>query len=46
MSNEIVEAVASELARIAELPITEQPAAYSQLQQKLQQVLDGKSWSE
>jgi hypothetical protein len=46
MSNEIVEEVASELARIAELPIGEQPAAYSQLQQKLQQVLDGKSWSE
>jgi hypothetical protein len=46
MSNEIVEAVASELARIAQLETTEQPAAYSQLQQKLQQVLDGKSWSE
>jgi hypothetical protein len=46
MSNEIVEAVASELARIGQLPTTEQPAAYSQLQQKLQQVLDGKSWSE
>ncbi|MFM5951923.1 MAG: hypothetical protein ACKOOE_04925 [Micrococcales bacterium] len=46
MSNEIVEAVALELARIAELPIEEQPSAYSQLQQKLQQVLDGKPWSE
>ena len=46
MSNEIVEAVASELARIAQLETAEQPAAYSQLQQKLQQVLDGKSWSE
>ena len=46
MSNEIVETVANELARIAELPIEEQPAAYAQLQLKLQQVLDGKSWSE
>lgn len=46
MSNEIVEAVATELARIAELPIEEQPSAYSLLQQRLQQVLDGKSWSE
>lgn len=46
MSNEIVENVAAELERIAALPIEEQPAAYSQLQQKLQQVLDGKSWSE
>ncbi|MEN9706530.1 MAG: hypothetical protein RIS31_96 [Actinomycetota bacterium] len=46
MSNEIVEVVASELARIAELPIEEQPTAYSLLQQKLQQVLDGKPWSE
>ena len=46
MSNEIVEAVANELARIGELPIEEQPTAYSQLQQKLQQVLDGKPWSE
>ncbi len=46
MSNEIVEAVASELERIAQLPNSEQPAAYSQLQQKLQQVLDGQSWSE
>ena len=46
MSNEIVEAVANALARIAELPIEEQPTAYSQLQQKLQQVLDGKPWSE
>jgi hypothetical protein len=46
MSNEIVEAVASELARIALLPTPEQPAAYSQLQQKLQQVLDGQPWSE
>jgi len=46
MSNEIVENVASELERIASLPIEEQPAVYSLLQQKLQQVLDGKSWSE
>lgn len=46
MSNEIVEAVASELARIAQLETLSQPAAYSQLQQKLQQVLDGKPWSE
>jgi hypothetical protein len=46
MSNEIVEVVASELARISELPIEEQPTAYSLLQQKLQQVLDGKPWSE
>ena len=46
MSNEIVENVASELERIAALPTGEQPAAYSQLQQKLQQVLDGKPWSE
>ena len=46
MSNEIVEVVVSELARIAELPIVEQPTAYSLLQQKLQQVLDGKPWSE
>ena len=46
MSNEIVEAVAAELERIAQLPVAEQPAAYSVLQQKLQQVLDGKSWSE
>lgn len=46
MSNEIVAAVTVELARIAELPVGEQPAAYSQLQEKLQQVLDGKSWSE
>ncbi|MEY4452108.1 MAG: hypothetical protein RLZZ380_1229 [Actinomycetota bacterium] len=46
MSNEIVESVAVELERIAGLPVEEQPAAYSQLQQKLQQVLDGKSWSE
>lgn len=46
MSNEIVEAVSAELARIAELPVAEQPAAYSQLQSRLQQVLDGQSWSE
>jgi hypothetical protein len=45
MSNEIVEAVSVELARIAALPIEEQPTAYSVLQQKLQQVLDGKPWS-
>jgi len=46
MSNEIVESVSVELERIAALPVEDQPAAYSQLQQKLQQVLDGKSWSE
>lgn len=46
MSNEIIEFVSNELARIAELPIEEQPAAYSRLQQKLQLVLDGKSWAE
>lgn len=46
MSNEIVAEVTRELARIAELAPQEQPAAYSQLQEKLQQVLDGKPWSE
>ncbi|MEY4276234.1 MAG: hypothetical protein RIS26_697 [Actinomycetota bacterium] len=46
MSNEIIESVSNELERIASLPTNEQPAAYSLLQQKLQQVLDGKSWSE
>jgi hypothetical protein len=46
MSNEIVENVSAELERIASLPVEEQPSAYSQLQEKLQQVLDGKSWSE
>ncbi|MEO0312997.1 MAG: hypothetical protein RL140_227 [Actinomycetota bacterium] len=46
MNQEIIESVTRELARIAELPVEEQPAAYSSLQQRLQQVLDGKSWSE
>ena len=46
MSNEIVETVAAELGRIASLAPEEQLEAYSQLQQKLQQVLDGKPWSE
>lgn len=46
MNQEIIESVTRELAQIAELPVEEQPAAYSGLQQRLQQVLDGKSWSE
>ena len=46
MNQEIIESVARELERIAELPAGEQPAAYSQLQQRLQQVLDGKTWAE
>ena len=46
MSNEIVETVAAELERIAALTPEEQPSAYSRLQEKLQQVLDGKPWSE
>jgi len=46
MSNEIVETVAAELERIAALAPEDQPSAYSMLQEKLQQVLDGKPWSE
>ncbi|MEY4554354.1 MAG: hypothetical protein RL197_781 [Actinomycetota bacterium] len=46
MSNEIVETVAAELERIKALAPEDQPAAYSRLQEKLQQVLDGKPWSE
>lgn len=46
MSQEIIESVARELERISALPVADQPAAYSQLQQRLQQVLDGKTWAE
>ena len=46
MNQEIIESVTRELERIAQLPAPEQPLAYSGLQQRLQQVLDGKPWSE
>lgn len=46
MNQEIIESVTRELARIAELPVEDQPAAYSVLRDRLQRVLDGKPWAE
>lgn len=45
-SNELLEQVTAELARIAVLPAAEQPAAYAALHAMLEQSLDGASWSE
>ena len=44
--NELLEQVTRELARIAELPAAEQPAAYAALHALLERTLDGASWSE
>lgn len=45
-SNELLEQVTRELARIAELPSSEQPAAYAALHALLERTLDGTNWSE
>lgn len=45
-SDELLEQVTRELARIAELPSAEQPAAYAALHAMLEQTLDGANWSE
>ena len=45
-SNELLEQVTRELARIAELPAAEQPAAYAALHALLERSLDGVNWSE
>lgn len=45
-SNELLEQVTAELARISDLPANEQPAAYAALHAKLESVLDGNTWSE
>jgi hypothetical protein len=45
-SNELLEQVKAELARIAELPTAEQPAAYAALHALLERTLDGATWSE
>jgi hypothetical protein len=39
-SNELLEQVTAELARIAQLPVAEQPAAYAQLHAMLERTLD------
>lgn len=45
-SNELIEQITAELARISELPASEQPAAYAVLHARLESVLDGNTWSE
>jgi hypothetical protein len=45
-SDELLEQVTRELARIAELPAAEQPAAYAALHSLLEKTLDGANWSE
>jgi hypothetical protein len=45
-SVELLEQVTRELARIAELPAAEQPAAYAALHALLERTLDGANWSE
>jgi hypothetical protein len=45
-SNELLEQVTRELARIAELPAGDQPAAYAALHAMLERTLDGANWSE
>jgi hypothetical protein len=45
-SNELLEQVKVELARISELPAAEQPAAYAALHALLERTLDGATWSE
>jgi hypothetical protein len=45
-SEELLTQVTSELARIAQLPISEQAAAYAALHAMLEKNLDGASWSE
>lgn len=45
-SDELLEQVTRELARIADLPSSEQPAAYAALHSLLEKALDGANWSE
>jgi hypothetical protein len=45
-SEELLTQVTSELARIAQLTIAEQAAAYAALHAMLEKNLDGASWSE
>jgi hypothetical protein len=45
-SEELLTQVTSELARIAQLPIAEQAAAYAALHAMLEKTLEGASWSE
>lgn len=45
-SNELLEQIKAELARISALEAAEQPAAYAALHAKLERLLDGSDWSE